>query len=169
MLGLCATDVKYRPNVGSALWREMNDELLSTRAGNENRSPHSRFTTCPCAFGTMVRFARPSGRCRARTNTLPRVQSLVLLHSARRGWHGATIPALLGTAATHETLHMRVVVAFVRNRHKRTTMNLTFDLPNRCRHPPTKSPRISRAGDGQKGARHGSHPFGSLAIQAARA
>jgi len=27
----------------------MNDELLSTRAGNENRSPHSRFTTCPCA------------------------------------------------------------------------------------------------------------------------
>jgi hypothetical protein len=41
-------------------------------------------------------------------------------------------------------------------------MNLTFDLPKRCRHPPTKSPRISRAGDGQKGARHGSHPFGSL-------
>jgi hypothetical protein len=28
---------------------------------------------------------------------------------------------------------------------------LTFDLPNRCRHSPTNSPRISRAGDGQKG------------------
>jgi hypothetical protein len=24
--------------------------------------------------------------------------------------------------------------------HNRTTMNLTFDLLNRCRHPPTKSP-----------------------------
>src|SRR6267143_6992027 len=112
MLGLYGTVVKHRPNVGSALWREMNNELLSTRAGNKNQIASLTVTTCPCAVGTMVRFARSSGRCCARTNTTPRVQSLVLLHSARRGWHGATIPALLGTAATHETLHMRVVVAF---------------------------------------------------------
>ncbi len=30
-------------------------------------------------------------------------------------------------------------------------MNLTLDLPNRCRHPPTKSLGISHAGDGQRG------------------
>jgi hypothetical protein len=66
-------------------------------------------------------------------------------------------------------LHIRVGVAFVRNRHKKDYNELDLRPTNRCRHPPTKSLRISRAGDGQKGARHGSHPFGSLATQAAGA
>jgi len=46
-------------------------------------------------------------------------------------------------------------------------MKLTLDLLNRCWHAPTKA-QESRAGGCQKGARHGSHPFGSLATQAAR-
>jgi hypothetical protein len=66
-------------------------------------------------------------------------------------------------------LHIRVGVAFVRNRHKKDYNEIDLRPTNRCRHPPTKSLRISRAGDGQKGARHGSHPFGSLATQAAGA
>ena len=83
--------------------------------------------------------------------------------------HAPTAGDRQNQGTSHERFHIRVMVALIRYRPKRTTMNLTFDLPNRCRHPPTKSLRISRAGDGQKGARYGSHPFGSLATQAARA
>ena len=51
---------------------------------------------------------------------------------------------VLARAATHEMLYIRGVVAFVRNRHRRTRMKLTLDLLNRSRHAPTKA-RESRA------------------------
>jgi hypothetical protein len=103
----------------------------------------------------LVASALISPWCRKDTNSEQRSLHATALSDVRR--------------RTREALHIRIGVAFIRNRHKGTTMNLTFDLLNRCRHPPTKSLRISRAGDGQKGARHGSHPFGSLATQAAQA
>ncbi len=49
-------------------------------------------------------------------------------------------------------------------------MNLTLDLQTVVGSPPRKARESCvREMASQKGARHGSHPFGSLATQAARA
>src|SRR6266852_7489115 len=59
---------------------------------------------------------------------------------------------VLARAATPETLYTRVVVAFVRNRHRRTRMKLTLDLLNRSRHAPTKLKNPTRGRRPEGGA-----------------